>query len=167
MRSPAPARRRTCRRHPWARWRSARFPSELRHSCGTSPPDARVERSWRHCGDAPARWRFRRTKLLINRDLTRVMAAGTVLGGRLAISHCIPMTYGHTWWTRSQGVRTAWHLPIEVALVETAPAPAYQQISTRARQLRRRGLSYLQIARALGVTDKTVAKAIARMAGGV
>jgi hypothetical protein len=63
------------------------------------------------------------------------------------------------WWTRSQSIRTAWYLPLEAALLETAPPPVYQQIAARAKQLIRLGLSNVQIARALGVTDKTVAKA--------
>jgi hypothetical protein len=65
------------------------------------------------------------------------------------------------WWTRSQSIRTAWYLPVEAALLETAPPPAYQRIAARAKQLSRLGLSNVQIARALNVTDKTVAKALA------
>jgi hypothetical protein len=49
---------------------------------------------------------------------------------------------------------------VEAALPETTPPPAYQQIAARAKQLNRLGLSNVQIASALGVTDKTVAKAI-------
>jgi hypothetical protein len=64
-------------------------------------------------------------------------------------------------WTRSQSIRTAWYLPVEAALIETAPPPAYQQIAARAKQLSRLGWSNVQIASALGVTDKTVAKALA------
>ncbi len=49
---------------------------------------------------------------------------------------------------------------MEAALLETAPPPPYQRIAARARQLSRLGLSNVQIARALGVTDKTVAQAV-------
>jgi hypothetical protein len=61
---------------------------------------------------------------------------------------------------RSQIIRTAWHLPVEAALLETASPPAYQRIAARAKQLSRLGMSNVQIARALAVTDKTVGKAV-------
>ena len=64
-------------------------------------------------------------------------------------------------WTRSQRIGTAAQLPFEVALLEAAPPPVYQLIAARAKQLSRLGLNKVQVARALGVTDKTVAKAIA------
>ena len=51
-------------------------------------------------------------------------------------------------------------LPVEVALVETAEPPAYQRIARKAQQLQELGLSDRVIAARLGVTDKTVAKAI-------
>ena len=65
------------------------------------------------------------------------------------------------WWTRSQSVRTAAQLPFEITLLEAVPPPTYQLIAARAKQLSRLGLTNVQIARALGVSDKTAAKAIA------
>jgi biotin operon repressor len=47
-----------------------------------------------------------------------------------------------------------------VALVETSAAPAYQAIASKALQLRELGLSDRVIAARLGVSDKTVAKAV-------
>ena len=64
------------------------------------------------------------------------------------------------WWTRSQRIRTAAHLPLTVAVLETERAPEYQRIAQKAAHLHRLGLSMSRIATALGVTDKTVAKAI-------
>ena len=51
-------------------------------------------------------------------------------------------------------------MPLEVALVNARPAFAYQAIASRAVRLKRLGLTASEIARRLGVTDKTVAKAI-------
>jgi hypothetical protein len=48
-----------------------------------------------------------------------------------------------------------------VPLFEAAPRPTYQEIATKARRLNRLGLNSAAIARRLGVTGKTVAKAIA------
>ncbi len=62
--------------------------------------------------------------------------------------------------TRSQRIRTAGALPLEAALLETAEAPAYQRIAQEAKHLQQLGLSLSRIAKHLGVTDKTVAKAI-------
>jgi hypothetical protein len=55
-------------------------------------------------------------------------------------------------------------LPFQVALVETAERPVYQQIAAQALQLRELGLSDRVIASRLGVTDKTVAKGIGWLA---
>jgi hypothetical protein len=52
-------------------------------------------------------------------------------------------------------------VPFEVALVDAVAPPPYQLIAARANQLSRLGLTNVQVARALGVSDKTVAKAIA------
>ena len=52
-------------------------------------------------------------------------------------------------------------LPFEVALVDTSEPPLYQRIATKAEHLRELGLSDRVIATRLGVTDKTVAKAVA------
>ena len=66
-----------------------------------------------------------------------------------------------SWWTRTQSIRTVAAVPFEVALVETSQPPTYQAIASKALQLRELGLSDRVIAARLGVTDKTVAKAIA------
>ena len=42
-----------------------------------------------------------------------------------------------------------------------APAPVYQQIAPKPIQLQQLGMSNSAIARRIGITDKTVAKAIA------
>ena len=65
------------------------------------------------------------------------------------------------WWTRTQSIRTAGAAPFEVALVETAERPVYQRIARKDLQLRELGMSDRMIAGRLGVTDKTIAKAIA------
>lgn len=70
------------------------------------------------------------------------------------------------WWTRSQSIRTACELPLVVDLLETAPAPTYQRIALQARHLRRLGLPWTAIASALGVTDKTIKKAVTWAPGG-
>jgi hypothetical protein len=51
-------------------------------------------------------------------------------------------------------------LPFDVALVESVDPPTYQAIAPKALHLRELGLSDRAIAKRLGVTDKTVAKAI-------
>jgi hypothetical protein len=51
-------------------------------------------------------------------------------------------------------------LPFEAALIEIAPPPTYQRIALKARHLNDLGLSHSAIARRLGVSDKTVCKAI-------
>src|SRR5262249_26118310 len=63
-------------------------------------------------------------------------------------------------WTRSQPIRTAARLPIRVPLLRTNPAFTYQEIANRAAHLRRLGMADTAIARTLGVSDKTVSKAI-------
>ncbi len=63
-------------------------------------------------------------------------------------------------WTRTQRIRTAAALPLEVPLVDTLDPPTYQQVAPKAHHLRELGLSDRTIARRLGVTDKTVAKAL-------
>jgi hypothetical protein len=72
------------------------------------------------------------------------------------------------WWTRTQRIRTAGKDYFEVALVDTVHLPVYQEIARNALQLRQLGMSDRAIAARLGVTDKTVAKAVIwlrRMAG--
>jgi hypothetical protein len=48
-----------------------------------------------------------------------------------------------------------------VAILDTAPPPLYQRVAGQARQLEDLGLSRRRIAQKLGVTDKTIARAIA------
>ena len=49
---------------------------------------------------------------------------------------------------------------MEVPLFETAPRPVYQEIAHKARLLHKLGLNDATISTRLGVTRKTVAKAI-------
>jgi AraC-like DNA-binding protein len=63
------------------------------------------------------------------------------------------------WWTRSQRIRTSGELPFEAVLFE-ATTPAYRRIAQAAGRLRVLGLSLSTIATELGVSDKTVAKAL-------
>jgi hypothetical protein len=68
---------------------------------------------------------------------------------------------GKKWWTLSQRIRTFAEIPIEAAILDTCNAPVYQQIAPKALQLQQLGMSSSAIAKRLGITDKTVAKAIA------
>ena len=68
-------------------------------------------------------------------------------------------------WTRTQRIRTAGALPLEVALLDTAERPVYQRIASKALHLRELGLSDRVIAQRLGVSDKTVGKAIQWLGG--
>lgn len=52
-------------------------------------------------------------------------------------------------------------MPLVVTLLETAPPAKYQVIAAKAVHLKQLGLSVAGIGRALGVTGKTAAKAIA------
>jgi len=63
--------------------------------------------------------------------------------------------------TRTQRTRTFSEIPIEAAILDAGAAPIYQQIAPKAVQLKQLGMSSSAIGRRLGVTDKTVAKAIA------
>jgi len=63
-------------------------------------------------------------------------------------------------WTLSQRIRTFAEIPIEAAILDTDAPPIYQQIAFKAFQLQQLGLSNSAIVRRLGVTDKTVNKAI-------
>jgi len=69
--------------------------------------------------------------------------------------------FAKIWWTRTQRIRTAAALPIEMSLLEIVKPPVYQDIALKAGHLHQLGLSASRIAAALGVTDKTVAKALA------
>jgi DNA invertase Pin-like site-specific DNA recombinase len=62
-------------------------------------------------------------------------------------------------WTRTQRIRTAGQVELEAALIDAGPAPVYEQIAAKAKHLRELGMSDRLIARTLGVSDKTVAKA--------
>ena len=63
-------------------------------------------------------------------------------------------------WTRSQRIRIAAETPFEIALLDAVQVPPYQRIAPQAQHLWQPGLSCSCIAKHLGVTDKTVAKAI-------
>jgi len=63
-------------------------------------------------------------------------------------------------WTRSQRIRTAALLPIDLLVRDAAQLPAYQVIAQQAVHLHRLGMSYSRIAVILHVTDKTVRRAI-------
>jgi len=65
------------------------------------------------------------------------------------------------WWTLSQRIRTFAEISIEAAILDAGAAPIYQQIASKALQLQQLGMSSLAIAKRLGITDKTVSKAIA------
>lgn len=65
------------------------------------------------------------------------------------------------WWTRSQRIRTAARIPVEVALLSPEEPPLYQRIAQKALQLQELGLNGSSIARRLGVDHKTVGKGIA------
>ena len=56
-------------------------------------------------------------------------------------------------------------MPLEVALVDTERRPLYQLVAQKALHLRELGLSLSATARRLGVTDKTVAKAVRWLEG--
>jgi hypothetical protein len=64
------------------------------------------------------------------------------------------------WWTRSQRIRTAGEIPFKAVLFEAQQRPIYLQIADQAAELRVLGLGIPKIAEALGVTDKTVSKAL-------
>jgi hypothetical protein len=62
-------------------------------------------------------------------------------------------------WRRTQRIRTAAGLEVEAWLITTTAPPVYQQIAPKAKHLRELGMSNRAVAEALGVSDKTVAKA--------
>jgi CRP-like cAMP-binding protein len=63
-------------------------------------------------------------------------------------------------WTRTQRIRTAAAIPVETVIVDRTELPVYLRIAEKAKQLRELGMSDRAIAEALGVSDKTVAKAV-------
>ena len=64
------------------------------------------------------------------------------------------------WWTRTERIRTLAKVPFQEAIQECEEPPVYQRIAQKALHLRELGLRDAAIARRLGVTDKTVTKAI-------
>jgi hypothetical protein len=63
-------------------------------------------------------------------------------------------------WTRTQRIRTAAAIPVEVVIADAGSTPAFLRIAAKAAHLRELGMSDRAIAQALDVSDKTVAKAI-------
>ena len=64
------------------------------------------------------------------------------------------------WWTRNETIRTLARWRLELPLRDPFVPPAYQRLAAKAAALRRRGYSDHCIAVEIGVTDKTVAKAV-------
>ena len=64
------------------------------------------------------------------------------------------------WWTRTQRIRTMCALPLDVTLADAQATPLYQRLTFKVFQLRQLGLNREAMAKSLGVTGKTVAKAI-------
>jgi hypothetical protein len=64
------------------------------------------------------------------------------------------------WWTQSQPIRTVAELPMSFPLHETRPPFAYQYLAERASELWHLGMSASAMARAFGVSGKTVTKAV-------
>jgi hypothetical protein len=62
--------------------------------------------------------------------------------------------------TRTQRIRTASAILIEAVVVDPLEVLTYRRIAAKARQLRELGMSDRAIARSLGVSGKTIAKAI-------
>ena len=69
------------------------------------------------------------------------------------------------WWTRHDSIRTRARVPRETALRRVGEPPIYQRIAPRAAWLRDLGYPDTLIAQCIGVTDKTVAKALRWFAG--
>ena len=68
------------------------------------------------------------------------------------------------WWTRAQRIQTTLVIPFEAIFFETTAPPIYQIIAAEAQHLQKLSLSAARIAQSLGVTDKTVTKALAWLA---
>lgn len=51
-------------------------------------------------------------------------------------------------------------MPFEAVLLQTVDPPIYQRVATQAARLRQLGLSFARIAKSLGLSDKTVVKAV-------
>src|SRR5438132_12780090 len=61
---------------------------------------------------------------------------------------------------RSPPIRPAGQIALTFSLLQARPAFAYQRIAVEATRLQNLGMSAVTIAKSLGVTDKTVVKAI-------
>ena len=62
--------------------------------------------------------------------------------------------------TRSQRLRTAAEVPLEVELGRSASVPVYQAIAARVAEMHAGGISLRAIAENFGVDDHTAAKAL-------
>ena len=67
-------------------------------------------------------------------------------------------------WTRTQRIRTAARIPVQAVIIDGADVPVFLRIADKAKHLSQLGMSDRAIARALGVSDKTVAKSAMRSA---
>src|SRR6516162_8263921 len=63
-------------------------------------------------------------------------------------------------WTRSQPIRTAAEVRLEIPLLQTRRPFAYQALAEKAWNFNRLGLSAVATAKSLGMSDKAVLKAI-------
>jgi len=64
------------------------------------------------------------------------------------------------WWTRTQRIRTAAAVPMEVAILDGQLPPVYQRIAAKADHLHELGMTQAEIGRRFGVDRWTVGKAI-------
>jgi len=64
------------------------------------------------------------------------------------------------WWTRTQRIRTAAAVQLEVPILDSRPPPAYQRIAAKAVRLQELGITQAEIGRRLGVDRWTAGKAI-------
>src|SRR5437660_1454204 len=63
-------------------------------------------------------------------------------------------------WRRTQRIRTAAAIQVEAVIVDPCDVSVYLRIAEKAKHLRELGMSDSAIGRALGVSDKTVAKSV-------
>ena len=64
------------------------------------------------------------------------------------------------WWTRTQGIRTAAFVPVEVDLLPDEPYRKYEALAEKVRHLNELGMSQAQIAEALSTTPRTIRRAL-------
>jgi hypothetical protein len=69
--------------------------------------------------------------------------------------------FAEKWWTRLQPIRTVSEIELDF-VVFTQDLFPFQAIAAEAQAMRRLGMTLQAIARALGVSEKTVWKAVAR-----